>query len=129
MTIEAFAGKNPVTHVDKLYREAARKLAELLVADFHEIAASECYLVSKIGMPITQPAATDVRLNLRNGAPPSASARRRADRRSACWVEQRMAGFPGIGIDPETNARLATLRGVEKKAGSRGIVNPHWTCS
>jgi S-adenosylmethionine synthetase len=79
MTLEATAGKNPVTHVGKLYNEAARRLAEKIVETFPEIEAAECYLVSSIGRAIEVPAACDVRLQLKDGAVLEASLRRRID--------------------------------------------------
>jgi S-adenosylmethionine synthetase len=79
MTLEATAGKNPLTHVGKLYNEAAQELAESIVASLPEVAAAECYLVSSIGRPIEQPMACDVRLGLRQGATLDASLRRRID--------------------------------------------------
>ena len=69
MSLEAAAGKNPVTHVGKLYNVTARKIAETLVADVPEIAAAHCLMVSRIGTPITRPALVQVRLATRNGVP------------------------------------------------------------
>ena len=54
MTMEAIAGKNPVSHVGKIYNVMAQKIA----ADIAEMeGVSEAYvtLVSKIGSPISQP--------------------------------------------------------------------------
>ena len=54
MTMEAIAGKNPVSHVGKIYNVMAQKAA----ADIAEMeGVSEAYvtLVSKIGSPISQP--------------------------------------------------------------------------
>jgi S-adenosylmethionine synthetase len=62
MSIEAAAGKNPVSHVGKIYNVVARQIAESLVAGSHEIVKAECLLVSKIGAPVTDPALIHVRL-------------------------------------------------------------------
>jgi S-adenosylmethionine synthetase len=70
MTLECAFGKNPVTHVGKLYSVAASLIAEDLVAAHPELASAECFLVSQIGHPIDQPQLVDVRLAL----PPSAAA-------------------------------------------------------
>jgi S-adenosylmethionine synthetase len=70
MTLECAFGKNPVTHVGKLYNVAASLIAEDLVAAHPELASAECFLVSQIGHPIDQPQLVDVRLAL----PPSAAA-------------------------------------------------------
>jgi S-adenosylmethionine synthetase len=57
MTLEAMAGKNPVTHVGKLYNASASRIAARLVAEIDEIESASCYLVSTIGAPIDEPAA------------------------------------------------------------------------
>ena len=62
MTLEAMAGKNPVTHVGKLYSAAASGIAHAIVAEIPEITEAECYLVSQIGAPIDQPCLTHVRV-------------------------------------------------------------------
>ena len=74
MTIECAFGKNPVTHVGKLYNVAASLIVEDLVAGDPGLASAECFLVSQIGHPIDQPQLVDVRLSLRRtGAGPSVS--------------------------------------------------------
>ena len=55
MTLESVAGKNPVTHVGKLYNIAACLLAEELVAELPGIAEAECRLVSRIGRRVDDP--------------------------------------------------------------------------
>jgi S-adenosylmethionine synthetase len=71
MTLEAAAGKNPTTHVGKLYQIASRRIAESLVAEIPEVAAAECCLVSQIGRPIGDPQIADVRMSVRDGRPPA----------------------------------------------------------
>lgn len=58
MTMEAAAGKNPISHVGKLYSVAARRIAEELV----EMGLEEvyCYMVSQIGKPITEPQVVNI---------------------------------------------------------------------
>lgn len=67
MTLEALAGKNPVTHVGKLYNVAASLIAAAIVAEVPGIAEAECYLVSEIGMPVDRPRMTYLRLGSREG--------------------------------------------------------------
>lgn len=55
MTMESVAGKNPVTHVGKLYNIAARSIAERVVSSIDMITAAECVLVSRIGHPVAKP--------------------------------------------------------------------------
>ena len=62
MTMEAMAGKNPVTHVGKLYNAAAMLIAERLVAEVNGVREAECMLVSRIGAPVDQPQLSHVRI-------------------------------------------------------------------
>src|SRR5690606_7542205 len=45
MTLEAAAGKNPLTHVGKLYSILAERLALRLCTERSDVAAAECILV------------------------------------------------------------------------------------
>jgi len=65
MTMESVAGKNPVNHVGKLYNIAAGLIADAVVRELPEVAACECYLVSRIGHPIDDPQIADLRVRLR----------------------------------------------------------------
>lgn len=62
MTIESVAGKNPVTHVGKLYNLAASFAAERLVASLAGVRGAACRMVSRIGQPIDEPQLVEVRL-------------------------------------------------------------------
>jgi S-adenosylmethionine synthetase len=55
MALEAVAGKNPITHVGKLYNVAAGNMAAALVEELPEVLAAQCVLVSQIGRPVTDP--------------------------------------------------------------------------
>lgn len=48
-SLEAAAGKNPVSHVGKIYSVLARQIAESLVAEINDIARAQCLIVSQIG--------------------------------------------------------------------------------
>jgi S-adenosylmethionine synthetase len=63
MTIESIAGKNPVTHVGKLYNLAAALAAERLVAALPGVRGAACRLVSRIGHPIDEPQIAQVELS------------------------------------------------------------------
>jgi S-adenosylmethionine synthetase len=54
MTLEALAGKNPISHVGKLYNAWAHRFAARLVQD-DDVDEVVCHLASRIGSPITQP--------------------------------------------------------------------------
>ena len=62
MTMESVAGKNPVTHVGKLYNVAAGLIAEAIVDEVPEICEAHCMLVSRIGHPITDPQIAHIRV-------------------------------------------------------------------
>jgi S-adenosylmethionine synthetase len=68
MTMESVAGKNPVTHVGKIYNIAATLIAQRLVGEVPGVAEAECLLVSEIGRPIDHPQM--VKLSVRSGAAP-----------------------------------------------------------
>jgi S-adenosylmethionine synthetase len=83
MTLESVAGKNPISHVGKLYNLAAMRIASELIAALPDAASAQVYLVSRIGHPVTEPALADVALVTREGRPvkdlaPSAEALVRA---------------------------------------------------
>ena len=54
MTMEAIAGKNPVSHVGKIYNVMAQKAAAD-IAEMEGVAEAYVTLVSRIGSPISQP--------------------------------------------------------------------------
>ena len=55
MTLEAAAGKNPVSHVGKLYGVLAMRIADAIVRELDGVASAECTLVSRIGRPVRDP--------------------------------------------------------------------------
>ncbi len=65
MTLESVAGKNPVTHVGKVYNLVAGLMAERLVEEIAEVTDAECRLVSRIGRPVDEPQVTEVRIHTR----------------------------------------------------------------
>jgi S-adenosylmethionine synthetase len=62
MTLEAAAGKNPVSHVGKTYNVAAKEIVDRTVEEHPELEQIYCYMVSQIGAPITEPRAVNVEL-------------------------------------------------------------------
>jgi S-adenosylmethionine synthetase len=63
MTLEAAAGKNPVSHVGKLYNLVASRIAATLTQELPGIANAECILVSQIGRPVDDPQLVDIALS------------------------------------------------------------------
>jgi S-adenosylmethionine synthetase len=72
MTMEAAAGKNPVTHVGKLYSVLANRMAAALVTELSDVTGAECVLVSGIGQPVSDPRLVDVCLRVGDGVDCSA---------------------------------------------------------
>jgi len=64
MSLEAVAGKNPVTHVGKLYNVMATRIAAAAVAEVPGVIAAYCYLLSQIGRPIESPQLFEVKVRL-----------------------------------------------------------------
>ena len=68
MSIEAAAGKNPVTHVGKLYNVLAQRIAASVVREIAGVEEAYCSLLSQIGRPINEPQLIDVRVRLTDPA-------------------------------------------------------------
>ena len=62
MTMEAIAGKNPVSHVGKIYNVLAQKAAGE-IAELDGVKEAYVTLVSKIGSPISQPLLRGVQIS------------------------------------------------------------------
>lgn len=62
MTMESVAGKNPVSHVGKIYNVAAMELCQALVEQIEPVTAATCVMVSRIGGPVNEPAAVHLRI-------------------------------------------------------------------
>ncbi len=62
MSLEAAAGKNPVSHIGKIYNVVANIIADRVVREIEEVEEAYCYMVSKIGHPINEPQVCDVKI-------------------------------------------------------------------
>lgn len=60
MTMESVAGKNPVTHVGKLYNIAASLIAQRLVDEVPGVDEAQCLMVSQIGSPLDKPQIVEI---------------------------------------------------------------------
>jgi S-adenosylmethionine synthetase len=89
-TLESVAGKNPVTHVGKLYNVAACLLAEELVARVPGLSEAECRLVSRIGRRVDDPPLVHVRV--RGADPRDAELRARIE----AIVARQVAEIPSL---------------------------------
>lgn len=91
MSLEAAAGKNPVTHVGKLYNIIANRIAQAVVAEVAGVQESQCILVSQIGQPVTQPQVADIKVRCADPAAIAASAPQIEE-----LVRDRLAGLPQL---------------------------------
>ena len=64
MSLEAAAGKNPLTHVGKLYNVIANRVARSVVAEVPGVEESHCFLLSRIGRRVDEPQVFDVKVRL-----------------------------------------------------------------
>jgi S-adenosylmethionine synthetase len=60
MTLEAAAGKNPVSHVGKLYNLLAPRIARAAVSALPGVSDATCVMVSQIGRPVDDPQLVDL---------------------------------------------------------------------
>ncbi|GGI72943.1 S-adenosylmethionine synthetase [Vulcanisaeta souniana JCM 11219] len=67
MTMEATAGKNPVSHIGKLYNVLANKIAERIYGEVKGLKEVYVYLLSQIGKPINEPLVANVDILTENG--------------------------------------------------------------
>ncbi len=68
VNMEAAAGKNPVSHVGKIYSVLANRMAAEIYARVPGINEVNVWLCSQIGQPIDRPKLASVQLSLHNGA-------------------------------------------------------------
>ncbi len=66
-SLEAAAGKNPVSHVGKLYNLLALEAAKAIVARVPEVQATTVYLLSQIGNPLDQPLLATAQIRTKDG--------------------------------------------------------------
>lgn len=64
---EAAAGKNPVSHVGKIYNVLAQKMARAIHAELGAVQEATVWVVSRIGEPIDRPQVCAARLALEEG--------------------------------------------------------------
>lgn len=62
MSLEAAAGKNPVSHVGKIYNVLAKKIATKIANKINEVKEVYVEILSQIGRPITDPWVANVRV-------------------------------------------------------------------
>ncbi|MBA7707792.1 S-adenosylmethionine synthase [subsurface metagenome] len=65
---EAAAGKNPVSHVGKIYNTLTHQIARSICEQVPEVAETCVWLLSQIGKPIDQPAIAAAQVVMNEGA-------------------------------------------------------------
>ena len=65
---EAAAGKNPVSHVGKIYNALTHQIARSICNEVPEVAETCVWLLSQIGKPIDEPAIAAAQVIMNNGA-------------------------------------------------------------
>jgi len=70
MSLEAAAGKNPVSHTGKLYNLLAARMAQRLARELGGVEEAYCRLLSRIGSPVTEPQLADIGLRAAGGIEP-----------------------------------------------------------
>lgn len=63
MTLEATAGKNPISHTGKIYNICASTIVSRILKEHSDLDQINCYIVSEIGKPINEPQAINVDLH------------------------------------------------------------------
>ncbi len=68
MSMEAVAGKNPVSHVGKVYNLLAYQIADRIQDEFDAVDEAYVWLCSRIGRPLDEPWSASVEVALADGA-------------------------------------------------------------
>ena len=67
MSSEAAAGKNPVSHVGKIYNALCYRIADRVMADVSGVKEIYVWLLSQIGKPINEPSVVSAQIIPENG--------------------------------------------------------------
>lgn len=62
LSLEAAAGKNPVSHVGKIYQVGGKELAKRIYEGVDGVESAYAFLASKIGTAVTNPQAIDIKV-------------------------------------------------------------------
>jgi len=66
-SLEAACGKNPISHVGKIYNVLAWRAARAIVEEVEEIKSATVYLLAQIGKPLDQPLVATAQVDPANG--------------------------------------------------------------
>ena len=66
-SLEAACGKNPISHVGKIYNVLALRAAQSVVEEVKGIKAATVYVLAQIGKPLDQPLVATAQVHAENG--------------------------------------------------------------
>ncbi len=90
-SLEAAAGKNPISHVGKLYNVLSLVASQAIIEEVPEVAEVQMYILSQIGKPLDQPLVATASVKSRNGhITPEIEARVRA------VIDRHLADMEGL---------------------------------
>jgi S-adenosylmethionine synthetase len=93
MSLEAAAGKNPVSHVGKIYNVLALEIARALTAEISDLREVSVQLLSAIGQPVNQPLLAALGCCLNDGSPAPFD-----ERRLPPIVQAHLDGIPSLSL-------------------------------
>jgi S-adenosylmethionine synthetase len=93
MSLEAAAGKNPVSHVGKLYNVLSFEIARALLMEAPDLCEVSVQLLSAIGQPVDQPLLVGLACCLKGGA-----AAPQHEARLAAIVQAHLDGLPSLSM-------------------------------
>lgn len=91
MGTEAAAGKNPVSHVGKIYNLLAHRTAEKICRQIDSVQEAYVLLLSRIGAPINQPLMANAQVLLRKG-----TTLKDVSREVTAVIEKELSGISGF---------------------------------
>lgn len=71
MSLEASSGKNPVSHIGKIYNILSHYIADQVVAEHSEVESADVKILSQIGKPVDQPQIASVDISTEKDLSPS----------------------------------------------------------
>jgi len=91
-SFEAACGKNPISHVGKIYNVLALLTAQELVGEIEGVAEATVYILSQIGKPLDQPLVANARIRPVDKLTPALQAE------VAECVDEMLAGVSEVGV-------------------------------
>lgn len=92
-SLEAAPGKNPISHVGKLYNVLALLAAQDIVDSVEEVGEAQVYILSQIGKPLDRPLVATATVRSKNGTLSEASKQAVAE-----VIDRHLADIEGIRV-------------------------------